>query len=115
MSLIYSGSKTFFVPTTIFVIYLPLLLLSAGFSSSTNDIRNTSATSDDRIQVKQIYPTKPDGREWYIDMSDPRSDIFITSDKNITKQVNKVVSWHVNETSIRMNVDTHLGCNHGKM
>lgn len=111
MSLKYSGSKTFLVPTIIFVIYLPLLLPSEGFSPSTNDIRNTSATSDDRFQVKQIYPTKPDGMEWYIDMNDPRSDglFFITSDKNITKQVNKVVSWHVNETSIRMNVDTPSG------
>ena len=44
-------------------------------------------------------------------MDDPRSDglFFITSYKNITKQVNKVASWHVNETSIRMNVDTPSG------
>lgn len=46
-----------------------------------------------------------------VDMNDPRSDglFFITSDKNITKQVDKDVSWHVNHTSIRLNVDTPSG------
>jgi hypothetical protein len=44
-------------------------------------------------------------------MNDPRSDglFFITSGKNITKQVDKAISWHVNNTSIRMNVDTPSG------
>ena len=93
------------------VVYLLLPLLSASLSHSSIDSRNTNATSDDRFQIRQIYPTKSDGREWYIDMNDPRSDglFFITSDKNITKQVDKDVSWHVNHTSIRLNVDTPSG------
>lgn len=93
------------------VVYLLLPLLSASLSHSSIDSRNANATSDDRFQIRQIYPTKPDGREWYIDMNDPRSDglFFITSDKNITKQVDKDVSWHVNHTSIRLNVDTPSG------
>lgn len=82
-----------------------------GFPSHIIDNRKADAINDDRFQIRQIYPTKPEGREWYIDMNDPRSDglFFIVSDKNITKQVDEAVSWHVNSTSIRMNVDTTSG------
>ena len=94
--------------TLFLVIYLLLNLISTCLSYSSIDSRDTNATTDDRLQIKQIYPTKHNGREWYIDMNDPRSDglFFITSNKNITRQVDKDISWHVNHTSIRMNVDT---------
>jgi hypothetical protein len=44
-------------------------------------------------------------------MDDPRSDglFLITSDKNITKQEDEEESWRVNDTSIRMNIDSLYG------
>jgi hypothetical protein len=90
----------------ILVIHSPLV--SPVFSSSFIDSSNTAAIND-KFGIKQIYPTKPNGREWFIDMDNPRSDglFFITSDRNITKQ-EKENSWRVN-TSIRINVDTLSG------
>jgi hypothetical protein len=91
----------------ILVIHSPLV--SPVFSSSFIDSSNTAAIND-KFGIKQIYPTKPNGREWFIDMDNPRSDglFFITSDRNITKQ-EKENSWRVNDTSIRINVDTLSG------
>ena len=64
------------ISVIIVVIHLPFIL--ATFSSSYID--NSSTTTNDPFQVKQIYPTKPNGREWFIDMDNPRSDglFFIT-------------------------------------
>jgi hypothetical protein len=103
--------RRYFISNFILIINLLLPLLSVGFSFYIIDNKKAEATSDDRFKIRQIYPTKPQGREWYIDMNDPRSDglFFITSGKNITKQVDKAISWHVNNTSIRMNVDTPSG------
>jgi hypothetical protein len=86
-------------------------MINTSFSSLAIDSRNNNTATDDRFQIKQIYPTKPNGREWFIDMDDPRSDglFFITSDKNITKQEDEDGSWRVNDTGIRMNIDSPLG------
>ncbi|CAN5287101.1 hypothetical protein BH18THE2_BH18THE2_05100 [soil metagenome] len=71
-------------------------LLSSSSDDSANDI----------FGIKKIYPTKNGGREWFIDMNDPRSDgvFFITSDVNITQQADS--SWRINNTNVRLNVDT---------
>lgn len=93
----------------ILLLHYFLLLLQAGLFL-TDETRKTIATTDEQTQTKHIYPTKPEGREWYIDMENPRSDglFFITSNKNISKQVENQdhVSWHIDDSSIRMNVDT---------
>lgn len=80
-------------------------LISASYSSSA-----PSTINDDKFGIKQIYPTKPNERDWFIDMDNPRSDglFFITSDRNITKQ-EEDDSWRANDTSIRINVDTLSG------
>jgi hypothetical protein len=86
-------------------------MINTSFSSLSIDNRNGNTASDDRFQIKQIYPTIPNGREWYIDMDSPRSDglFFITSDTNITKQEDEDESWRINDTSIRMNIDSPSG------
>ncbi|HXV45905.1 MAG TPA: hypothetical protein VD736_04465 [Nitrososphaera sp.] len=38
----------------------------------------TSTTSVDRFGVKQIYPTKPGGREWFLNPTDPRDGFVIS-------------------------------------
>lgn len=73
---------------------------SSSSSSSDNNPRN------DIFGIKKIYPTKNGGREWFMNMDDPRADgtFFITSDQNITKQADG--SWHIKNPSVRLNVDT---------
>ena len=67
---------------------------------------SSNSSSNDVFGVKKIYPTKNGGREWFINMDDPRGDgiFFITSDLNITRQADD--SWRINNTNVRMNVDT---------
>ena len=106
MALVQKYHSIFIV---ILIIQLPII--NTSFSSLSIDSRNSNTATDDRFQIKQIYPTKPNGREWFIDMDDPRSDglFFITSDKNITKQEDEEGSWRVNDTGIRMNIDSPFG------
>src|SRR5919205_4524682 len=79
--------------------------ITASASSSSVSLSSSSAEND-IFGIKKIYPTKSGGREWFMDMNDPRSDgiFFITSDRNITRQEDG--SWRVNNTNVRLNVDT---------
>jgi hypothetical protein len=68
----------------------------------------------DKFGIKEIYPTKVGGREWFLDSDDPRADglFYITSDKNITRQEDG--SWLINSSEVRMNVDTPPGAEEWK-
>jgi hypothetical protein len=62
----------------------------------------------DIFGINEIYPTSENGREWFIDMEDPLNDnsFSITSGVPISKNVENGLSWSINDTQIRMNVDT---------
>jgi hypothetical protein len=69
----------------------------------------------DKFGVLKIYPTKDDGREWYMNESDPRSDPNFIYDAQIRKQPNGV--WRVSgeqlsgnlKGQVRMEVNTSEG------
>jgi hypothetical protein len=73
---------------------------------SSSSSPSSNSTTNDVFGIKKIYPTKSGGREWFINMNDPRSDgiFFITSDHNITRQDDG--SWRINNSNVRLNVDT---------
>jgi hypothetical protein len=99
------------------LIYIPnssILLTSEQKSTIQRSIAN--ATMSDIFGVSEIYPTKEDGREWYLNMNNPLNDSLfsITFEPNITRQIDG--SWRISETNssysnpqIRMNVDTPDG------
>ena len=60
----------------------------------------------DKFGILEIYPTKVDGREWYLNMSNPMNDSMfsIGSDQNIIKQNDS--SWRITNPQVRMNVTT---------
>jgi hypothetical protein len=65
----------------------------------------------DKFGIKEIYPTMQGGREWYINMNNPRSDNIFSigtgfSYENITKQPDG--SWRIAYPKVRMSVDTPL-------
>ncbi len=62
----------------------------------------------DIFGVDEIYPTAKDGREWFINMEDPLNDksFSITSNVPIVKNVDDGLAWSINDTQIRMNIDT---------
>jgi hypothetical protein len=63
---------------------------------------------EDIFGVKEIYPTAKDGREWFINMEDPLNDesFSITSNVPISKNLEDGLAWSINDTQIRMNIDT---------
>lgn len=65
--------------------------------------------SYDKFGTREIYPTKESGREWYVNMDDPKNDtnFVITFNPNLTRQYDG--SWRISEPIVRMNVNTLPG------
>ena len=63
----------------------------------------------DKFGTREIYPTKEDGREWYVNMNNPMDDenFSITFGPNITSQEDG--SWRISAPVVRMNVKTMEG------
>ena len=64
----------------------------------------------DKFGVNEIYPTKYGGREWFINMENPKKDplFLITNDVPIIKHISDG-SWFVNNSQTRLNVITPHG------
>jgi hypothetical protein len=63
----------------------------------------------DKFGIREIYPTKENGREWYMNMENPKEDehFSITFNPNITRQEDG--SWRISTPVVRMNVKTLEG------
>ena len=83
--------------------------VSEGNLQSYIDDYDDNNNTTDKFGIKKMYPTSEGGREWYIDMINPKSDrIFsITDNYNITKQTDG--SWRIDAPMVRMNVITPPG------
>ena len=104
--IVTSKKNTKMLVSTIFVFFI---LSCNNAILSVSALSNDSSKEEDIFGTKEIYPTKPGGKEWFLNSDDPRSDgiFFITSDKNITRQSDG--SWLINSSEVRMNVDTPPG------
>jgi hypothetical protein len=95
---------------SMFIIYATSSAFSL-FQRATAQIITNATTSDsvDKFGIKKIYPTRQGGREWFINMDNPKADgIFsITSRHNLTKQIDG--SWRASDPDVRMTVDTPVG------
>ena len=84
-------------------------------------IKDTSLSGNkngaDKFGIKEIYPKKAGGREWYVNMNDPRNDpIFsIGSNQGLIKQNSSSSSssndhgggsWRITNPQVRMHVST---------
>ena len=76
---------------------------ASALTSYPNHVRN------DKFGIREIYPTKENGREWYVNMENPKDDqnFSITFNPNLTKQVDG--SWRISVPVVRMNVKTLEG------
>ena len=95
------------------IILLPLSLYcynSLQKSLAVFDINNND-TRADKFGIREIYPSKPGGEEWYIDMDDPnhnpRTDPQTTLVKNNNSMDNN--SWKVKDNETRYDVFTSSG------
>ncbi|MDQ4074374.1 MAG: hypothetical protein M3162_08750 [Thermoproteota archaeon] len=67
----------------------------------------SSKEQNDIFGIKKIYPTVKGGREWFINMSDPRNDpnVTFTFNPKLIKQTDG--SWNIKDNErIRINVNT---------
>lgn len=64
-------------------------VLGATAQNDTIKVSYPNATMNDTFGIAEIYPTKENGREWYLDMNNPLNDshFSITFDPNITRQI----------------------------
>ncbi|MBA3977482.1 MAG: hypothetical protein H0X50_04710 [Nitrosopumilus sp.] len=67
------------------------------------------STGMDKFGVDEIYPTKDGGREWFLDMGNPKKDSRFSITNNIPIEKNDDGSWFINNSIIRMNVLSQQG------
>jgi hypothetical protein len=78
-------------------------------------VPNTSSTTIPKFKIKEIYPTKQDGREWFIKMDNPTGDGIFDPGSPISKQSDgswQIEGRHTNSkfgNEVRMSVNTPPG------
>lgn len=88
---------------------------SSSPSSGDTDNELMNSTLYDKFGTLKIYPTKEKGREWYMNTSEPRSDINFVTDAEIEEQPNgawRVSAEHLtgaNKGRVRIEVNTSQG------
>ena len=93
--------------TFIYYYYPQILFLPPHIPTITTAIHN--------FTVKEIYPTKQNGREWFINLDDPTADGIFDPQSKLTQQPDG--SWQIKgrggsgkyEDQVRMNVNTPKG------
>jgi hypothetical protein len=91
----------------IYYYYPQILFLPPHVPSTTTAIHN--------FKVREIYPTKQNGREWFINIDDPTEDRIFDPRSEITREPDG--SWEIKgrggsgkyEDQVRMNVNTPKG------
>jgi hypothetical protein len=63
----------------------------------------------DKFEIKEIYPTKQGGREWHINMDNPKEEPTFTIVSNIPITRSGDGSWFIANPAIRMSVITSPG------
>ena len=101
-------SIAFIVGYSLFIVFslyfsqfeLPVLYPMTSYALASNQ----NHAGYDKFGTREIYPTKEDGREWYVNMNNPMDDenFSVTFGPNITKQEDG--SWRISAPVVRMNV-----------
>src|SRR5690242_4230175 len=112
-------SIIFSVGTILGCILMPIMTSSQASNVTANTTENPKNSSDSRISslsnsgssarldkfgIKEIYPTMQGGREWYINMKNPKNDTMFAiqagKEGNITRQSDG--SWRIEDQKVRM-------------
>jgi hypothetical protein len=101
--IIFSASLFIIIILSWLQIYSQISYHSTIFVSAQN------SSGSDNFGIREIYPTKENGREWYMNMESPKEDehFSITFNPNLTKQEDG--SWRIATPVVRMNVKTLEG------
>jgi hypothetical protein len=103
--IVFSASLVIMIALCLLQIYLQISYppTSSVFAFSQN------SSGSDNFGIREIYQTRENGREWYMNMESPKEDehFSITFNPNITKQEDG--SWRIATPVVRMNVKTLEG------
>ena len=100
----------------VYLSHSSVFLIHAQNHNTTQTLASNATGVHDKFGITEIYPTKANGREWYLNMNNPYNDslLSITFEPNVTRQADG--SWRISETDsefsdpqIRINVDTPSG------
>jgi len=69
-------------------------------------------TAVDKFGVGEIYPTQSGGTQWYVNMSDPRSDPYFKNIDKIQFLMQPDGSWQVNSTDGQIRMEAWSPENH---
>jgi hypothetical protein len=90
-----------------------IMTINGSYHSSSSGSSNSSNSSSNMVDpfgIREIYPTKAGGEQWFMNMSDithdPRAS-FEASNTGLTR--NPDGSWKVSSTEVRFNVLTSSG------
>ena len=105
--------KIILVTYLLFILFLSyffqsdLLIIHTSWASALTSYPNH--VRNDKFGIREIYPTKENGREWYVNMENPKDDqnFSITFNPNLSRQVDG--SWRISVPVVRMNVKTLEG------
>lgn len=109
----YAYLSTTSILTSISFLFF-IIVCSSSFSTSSSSLFHSSfatkndvnSTNTDIFGITKIYPTKPGGKEWFLNMSNPENDphVSFTFNPDLIKQNDS--SWKINKDKVRINVDT---------
>src|SRR6266550_7142264 len=87
---------------TIVAIIVSLTLIIITLYYYNNQILHQPATAIaagvDKFGIAEIYPTKQNGREWFVNMQDPMSDEIFNTTAKVTREIDG--SWRVNAQNL---------------
>jgi len=111
-------SHEFIIYTIIVVLVISLTLIIVAFYYYNIQILHGPAfaaitSTLDKFGIKEIYPTKSGGEEWFMNMQDPARDPRFNPQATITKNPNG--SYKVTKTEVRMEVYPSTGYNQDKI
>jgi hypothetical protein len=103
--IVFSASLFILITLCLLQIYLQI----SYPPTSTVFAYNQNTSGSDNFGIREIYQTKENGREWYMNMESPKEDehFSITFNPNLTKQEDG--SWRIATPVVRMNVKTLEG------
>ncbi len=84
--------------------------VDSNIATVTVIVSNASSGTVDQFGVREIYPTKAGGEQWFMNMNDPNHDPRNDPQTTLTK--NPDGSWKVSSTKVRYSVFTSSGYHH---
>ena len=101
------NSKSRVITLIVLSSFFFLLILNYHVFSIFSKQLGANLGENDPFGIKKIYPTKQGGREWFMNMSNPKNDpnVSFTFNPNLLKQNDS--SWKLDKNDkVRINVET---------